>query len=185
MLRDNKETAFFGRPLVYLLDIYDYFFAVGFFTGAFLATGFFAVTAFLTGALATGFLAAAGFAVTAGFAAFLEAPIFTPASLATLAKADLRRAAVALGIKFFLTAVSISLCALLRPSLVGFARKILTAPLMSRFVETFRSRRFAACLTRLMADLMIGMLFLYLLELIDQSTMHYRLKQVSCKVLRR
>lgn len=146
--------------------------------GAFLAAGFFAANS-LTGALATGFLAAAG------LAAFLVAVIFTPAALAVLARADLRRAAVALAMRFFLTAVSISLCALLSPSLVGFARKLLTALLISRFVETFRSRRFAACLTRLIADLMIGMLFLYLLELINQSKMHYRLKWSSCKVLSR
>lgn len=125
---------------------------------AFLTAGDFLVTA---GFLVAGFLAvvalAVGFAAVAFFAAGL-----TPAFLATLTSADLRREAVAFLISFFLTAVSISLCAALRLSLVGLAMNDFMALLMSRLMPTLRSRRTCVCFIRLMADLMIGIGVIYL-----------------------
>src|SRR6476620_7953758 len=61
--------------------------------------------------------------------------------------------------RFFFTALSISLCAFERVSLEGLASNALTAALMARLVATFRSLRTAACFTRLIADLMIGTRF--------------------------
>ena len=125
------------------------FFAVVFFAGAFFAAGFFAGVAFF----------AAGFLVAVFAGAFFAAAFssFTPASLAVLARALFRRAAVFLVRMFFLTAVSISLCAADRVFADGFVKKALTAVFTLRFVATFRSRRTAVCFILLIADLMIGL----------------------------
>src|SRR5690606_10747805 len=149
------------------VEVVDYFFAVGFLAGAFFAAGFlaavvavvfFGAAAFLGAALAAGFASAfaAGFFGAGAF--FVVASSLTPASFATLARFALRRAAVFFEIRFFLTAVSISLCAAERPAAVGFSRNDLTAFLMSRLVPTLRSRRLTVCFIRFIADLMIGML---------------------------
>lgn len=136
-----KRTAFL-RLFLMRCDYLLAFFAAGFLAGAaFLAAGFAAV--FLAGAFAAGFLVTA-----AGL---------TPASLATLDSCALRRAAVFFGRTFFLTAVSSSDWAALRPAAVGLAKKALTALFRLRFVVTLRARRFAVWRIRLMADLMIGM----------------------------
>lgn len=135
---------------------------------AVLAAGFFAAVVFV----AAGFLAvvvfAAGFSavfgaglVAAAFAgAFLAVSSLTPASLAIRLSWLLRRAAVFFSRMFFLTAVSISLCAAASVLADGLAWKALVADLTSFLVATFRSRRTTACLARLMADLMIGIILL-------------------------
>lgn len=124
---------------------------------AFLAAGFF-TAGFLAGVfLAAGFLAAG----------FLAASSLTPASLAALLRALLRRATVFFFKRPFLTAVSNSEWAAAKVVAVGFAWKALTADLISFLMPIFFSRRLTACLARLMADLMIGMVLLYLYKLLS------------------
>lgn len=132
------------------------FFATGFFaTAGFAAAGFFAGAAFA----ATGFLVAAGFAVV-----FVAVAGFTPAALAAFASPDLRRAAVFFLIRPFLTALSISLCAFDNVSAAGVATKAFVAVLMSFLIPTLRALRLIVCFIRLMADLIIGIVFLYLIS---------------------
>lgn len=128
------------------------FFAAGFLAGAFLAAGLAAGAFFAAGFLAAGFLAASS---------------LTPASLAALLRALLRRATVFFFKRPFLTAVSNSEWAAAKVVAVGFAWKALTADLMSFLMPIFFSRRLTACLARLMADLMIGMVLLYLYKLLS------------------
>ena len=140
------------------------FLVAGFFAVGFLVAGaFFSAAAALGAVLVAGFLAAVAF----GVAAFLAGVSFTPASLAIFARRLLRRATVFFLRRFFFTAVSSSLCAALNASLVGLARNAFVASLMSRLIPTLRSRRTTVCFIRLIADLMIGMVFLYLLKVID------------------
>lgn len=130
---------------------------------AFLAAGFL-VAGFLAGAfLVAGAFFAAGFLA----AGFLAASSLTPASLAALLRALLRRATVFFFKRPFLTAVSNSEWAAANVVAVGFAWKALTADLMSFLMPIFFSRRLTACLARLMADLMIGMVLLYLYKLLS------------------
>ena len=130
---------------------------------AFLAAGFL-VAGFLAGAfLVAGAFFAAGFLA----AGFLAASSLTPASLAALLRALLRRATVFFFKRPFLTAVSNSEWAAANVVAVGFARKALTADLISFLMPIFFSRRLTACLARLMADLMIGMVLLYLYKLLS------------------
>lgn len=138
----------------------------GFLAGAFLATVFLA--AGLVALLAAGFVA--GLVATVLVAVFLVDTSLTPASLAIFDRFDLRLAAVFLLIRFFFTAISISPCAFDRAAALGFAINALTALLISRLIPTFFSRRFVACFARFIADLIIGMSFLYLLnELYNQG----------------
>lgn len=130
---------------------------------AFLAAGFL-VAGFLAGAfLVAGAFFAAGFLA----AGFLAASSLTPASLAALLRALLRRATVFFFKRPFLTAVSNSEWAAANVVAVGFAWKALTADLISFLMPIFFSRRLTACLARLMADLMIGMVLLYLYKLLS------------------
>lgn len=129
------------------------FLAAGFLADAFAAAGFLA-----------GALAAAGFAVV--FFAVV-AVILTPASLAILCRPLLRRAAVFFLIKPFLTAVSSSRCAAAKVSAVGLTINALVADLISFLIPMFRSRRLMVCFARLMADLMIGMILLYLYRFVS------------------
>lgn len=137
--------------------------------------------------LAAAFVAtlAAGFFATAGFlaVAFLApASSLTPAFLAIFAKLALRRAAVFFLIKPFLTAVSSSLWAALRPFADGLARKVLVASLISRLMPTLRSRRLMVCFARLIADLMIGINdSLSSDSLCIQSRCNYRVNVSCCK----
>ncbi len=87
--------------------LYAGFFVDGFFAGAFLLAVLGAVFLAVGFAVATGFLAVFFVAETAFFVGALAS--VTPAAFAAFASELLRRAAVALGSKFFLTAVSISL----------------------------------------------------------------------------
>ena len=149
-----------GYFLVIFTDYFSAFLAAGFFAGAFLAAVFLA----------------------AGFAAgFLVASNVTPVFLAILLNALFRRAAVFFLIKPFLTAVSISLCAVARVFALGSAEKALTAVLMSFLMLMFRSRRFRVCLARLMADLMIGMFLLYLYRFVSLIRKNYTENSINCK----
>lgn len=144
-----------------------------FFAGAFLAAGLAAV--FAGAFFAAGFAAAfaAGLAAALAGATFLVAVSLMPASLATFEREAFRLAAVFLLRTFFFTAVSTALCAAERLSAVGFARKLLVASFRLRFVAMFRSRRWMVCFARLIADLMIGMKFLYLLNAVYTSMGYY------------
>ena len=90
---------------------------------------------------------------------FLDSSL-TPACLAILDNEALRRAAVFFFSRFFLTALSSSLCAFDRFLEFGSARKLFVADLISFLIEILRSRRLLACLTRFIADFMIGMILL-------------------------
>jgi hypothetical protein len=57
----------------------------------------------------------------------------------------------------------------------------LTAVLISFLMPTLRSRRLIVCLARLIADLMIGMLLVYLFKFIIQSMVDYKGKMPDCK----
>lgn len=129
---------------------------VGFFATDFLA----GETDFLATGFATAFLATTGFTIGAGVLSFLVVFSLTPAFFARADNLDLRLAAVFFLIKPFLTAVSISLWAVLSPAADGFAIKALVASFIFVFVTTFRSRRTTVCLARLMADFIIGIFFL-------------------------
>ena len=128
------------------------FLAAGFLAGAFLVAGLVAGAFFAAGFLAAGFLAASS---------------LTPASLAALLRALLRRATVFFFKRPFLTAVSNSEWAAANVVAVGLAWKALTADLISFLMPMFFSRRLTACLARLMADLMIGMVLLYLYKFLS------------------
>ncbi len=123
----------------------------GFFTAGFLVADFFATAAGFLAGDSVDFLDGAAFVVV-----FFVVESFTPASLASFDTADLRRATVFFFMRFFLKALSYSECTALRDSAEGFALKALSDDLISRLMPTFRSRRTVACLTLLMADLMIG-----------------------------
>ena len=86
--------------------------------------------------LAVGFLVAVFLAEVAGLVVFFSS--LTPAALATLARADLRRLAVAFLSRPFLTAVSNSLWALLRVAVLGFGINSLVADLISRLIPMLR-----------------------------------------------
>lgn len=133
----------------YLASLAAGFFAAGFLVAVDLVVVFAVVFA---GALAAGFLVASS---------------LTPAFFAIAERALLRRAAVFFFSRFFLTAVSSSLWAAASVAALGSAMKALTADLMSRLIPILRSRRFKVCFARLMADLMIGIDFLYLYKFVS------------------
>ena len=149
------------------MNYFAVFLVAGFFAGDFLAAVF---------------LAAAGFLVAAGLVAgFLAASKVTPAFLAILLNALFRRAAVFFLIRPFLTAVSISLWAAESVLALGAAEKALTAVLISFLIPILRSRRFRVCLARLMADLIIGMLLLYLYRFVSLIRKNYTENSANCK----
>jgi hypothetical protein len=132
------------------LAVVEAAFAAGFFVAIFVAAGF------LAAVVAVFF--AAGFSVAFGAAlagVFWAASSLTPASLATRLSWLLRRAAVRLSRMFFLTAVSISLCAADSVLADGLAWKALTADLTSFLVATLRSRRTTACSRELFSRLVL------------------------------
>jgi len=125
----------------------------------FLAVGFLGAVFFA----AVGFLAGAALLAVVFVVAFFAEPSLTPASFAVRASVALRRAAVFFGSRFFFTIVSISLWTFDREAALGFAVKAFKAVFRSRFCDTLRSRRFDVWRIRLIADLMIGTLLVFLL----------------------
>lgn len=124
------------------------FFAAGFLVAAGLvAAAFFGAALVAAGFFVAGFVVVVFLAAVAGL---------TPASLACLAMAALRRDAVFFLIKPFLTALSSSLWALAAVSAVGLAANALLAVLISFLIPTLRSRRTIVCFIRLIALLIIG-----------------------------
>jgi hypothetical protein len=124
-------------------------------------------------------VAAFGAALAVVFAAGAS---FMPASLAILDRLLLRLAAVFFFRRPFLTAVSISFWAALRPAADGLVMNALTAFLMSRLITMLRSRRLTVCLARLIADLMIGIYSSLLLFMkYIQSMVNYNVKTQKSK----
>ena len=89
----------------------------------------------------------------------------TPAALAMACNLALRREAVFFLRRFFLTALSYSDWALLRVSGVGLDLKVLKATLMSFLIPLLCSVCLTACRAAFLADLIIGILFLYELKI--------------------
>ena len=111
----------------------------------------------VAGFFAVFFLAGAAFLATGLVVDFLaEAVDFTPVALAFLASCFLRRAALFLWIRPFLTALSTLLWAVEWDLAAGFLTKAFSALLRLRFVLLLRTVALRATRTRFLADLMMG-----------------------------
>ena len=100
-------------------------------------------------------------------AGFLMVSSFTPAAEAIAWSLALRREAVFFLRRCFLTALSYSDWAFARVSTVGLDLKALRAALMSFLIPLLCSVRLTACRAAFLADLIIGILFLFKLKIND------------------